>query len=516
MTKIIYIPLDDRPCNYRYPQLLAAIADDITMLVPPHEMVGRLKVAADTDALWQWLFANAAAAYADATAADETVYAILSVDMLIYGNLVNSRLHQRSMDEIKKNLARFEELREAFPRLHIHANNLVTRVAAYNNNFEDPEYWNEYGWKIWRYGWLHDRRERGLADEAEVTEMKELQAEIPDEIMIDFSGRREKNVYVNNRCIDFTNDGVFDTLVIPKDDTAEYGYASTVQQEIYERIVENRLFDRIMVYPGADEVGSVLLARVFCLIKNWSPRILIRYSSTLGPTIVPLYEDRPLAESLKAQITSAGGVIVDTAAESDMLFAVNSPGKKMIECGNQYEKDISAVTHVCYHEFFRYIDYYVTNHQKPCAIADVAYANGADRDMMMFARSIGIFEKISAYGGWNTSENTNGLCLAHLIIHSYYAKEGFTPAKLNLSRTFLVRKILEDYVYQGTALYEMPDEWYDELPEEAVILQEGKEQFFATLEREFGWHFDGKKVSVDNFAIVWGHLDFISFDVELE
>lgn len=45
--------------------------------------------------------------------------------------------------------------------------------------------------------------------------------------------------------------------------------------------------------------------------------------------------------------------------------------------------------------------------------------------MMRYAKKTGILNIISAYGGWNTSENTNGMCLAHIIIHSYYAKHGF-------------------------------------------------------------------------------------------
>ena len=110
--------------------------------------------------------------------------------------------------------------------------------------------------------------------------------------------------------VDLVRDGVFDVLTVPKDDTAEYGYAALDQMAIAKRVRELRLPDsRVLVYPGADEVGSVLFARVFNQIKNYRPRIYIRYSSVYGPFIVPRYEDRPLQEGIKAQICSLGGVV---------------------------------------------------------------------------------------------------------------------------------------------------------------------------------------------------------------
>ena len=43
--------------------------------------------------------------------------------------------------------------------------------------------------------------------------------------------------------------------------------------------------------------------------------MLFRSSSVYGPFIVPRYEDRPLQEGIKAQITSLGGVVLDAPGE---------------------------------------------------------------------------------------------------------------------------------------------------------------------------------------------------------
>ncbi|MBR4949550.1 MAG: DUF4127 family protein, partial [Clostridia bacterium] len=327
MAKILYVGLDDRPCNYHYPLMLADICDDIEMIAPPFELMGKLKIAAQTDAIWDWIFENASSAD----------YAILSVDTLVYGNIIHSRIHQRSKEQCESYMNNFIKLKEQNPNLEIHAFNLVARVAAYNNDFEDPTYWKEYGYAIWRYGWLKDRIARGHDLPGEKEEFEKLCSSIPSEYLNDFLDRRAISRYINHKSVDFAKEGIFERLVVPKDDTAEYGYAATDQAALSEKIFKDRVMDKVMVYPGADEVGSVLFARIFNKIKNFTPRIYVRYSSILGPTIVPKYEDRPLQEAIKAQITSLGGVIVDTPMESDMLFAVHAPGKFMIECAQQFK-----------------------------------------------------------------------------------------------------------------------------------------------------------------------------------
>ncbi len=104
--KVLYVPLDDRPCNYQYPLLLAGITDDVELLAPPLSLMGRLKRAADTDAIWDWLFEQAA----------DAEYAVLSVDTLVYGNIIHSRIHQRTtMAQIDGYLENFRRLKKRFP-----------------------------------------------------------------------------------------------------------------------------------------------------------------------------------------------------------------------------------------------------------------------------------------------------------------------------------------------------------------------------------------------------------------
>ena len=168
MTKILYVPLDDRDCNYEFPWLLSKMTEDIELLRPPYEWMGFLKTPAKRDKIWQWIFEQA----------PFCEYAILSVDTLIYGNIIGSRTHHYTLEECSQTMDLFRQLKEQNPHLHIHAFNLAARVAAYNDSHEDPEYWQNFGYDIWRYTWLLDKQSRFHITAEELQELTDLKEKI--------------------------------------------------------------------------------------------------------------------------------------------------------------------------------------------------------------------------------------------------------------------------------------------------------------------------------------------------
>jgi hypothetical protein len=512
MTKIIYVPLDERACNYDFPQMLAQITDGIELLVPPRDAMGMLKTPADCERIWQWIFQNAA----------DCDYAILSVDTLVYGNIINSRTHHRTRSECENALNQFRKLKELNPRIKIHAFNLVARVAACNDAHEDPDYWAEYGLAIWRYAYLTDKIHRGHANEAEKAELPGLTESIPQEYLEDFLTRRETDRFTNLSCIDLVEEGVFDVLTIPKDDTAEYGYAAMDQAVIAAKVREKRLMDRVFVYPGADEVGCVIFTRIFNLINHYTPRVYVRYSSTLGPTVVPLYEDRPLHESIKAQITSAGGILEDCAAFSDCMLAVNAPGKYMIEAANQGTKDLTFSSHINMHEFLRYINYYVSQYKKAVGLAEVSVCNGCENEFMDYAAIMGTFDKVQAAGGWNTSQNTIGVVLAQTIIASYYNRFCDSYEKFRLSEEFKLRAIVSDWLCQANVLRSFLAETNGKIDPFALREHSGEAHDYfidhlnELIRQKFAGKYKGADIVIDRLTFNWDGAFYFSLHVTLE
>lgn len=512
MVNVLYVPLDERACNYQHPQLLAEMTDDIRLLVPDYEWMGFCKQPADCEKLWQWLFDHA----------PECEYAILSVDTLVYGNIINSRIHQKSEAQCQALLDRFAELKRQNPQLKIHAFNLAARVAAYNGSTEDPDYWATHGRAIWRYTYLTDKKQRGHTDEAENSELLELEKDIPTEYLADFLRRRAVDRATNLRCVQLTADNVFDVLTVPKDDTAEYGYAAMDQKAIAEMVREKRLMNRVLVYPGADEVGSVLFARVFNLIKDYTPRVYPRFSSVLGPQIIPRYEDRPIYESLKAQIYSAGGVCVETAEDSDCMIALNTPGTAQIESTAQYTKDLTFSSHINMHEFLRYIRYYRKKYGRCVGVAEISVANGCENEFMEYALISGVLHEVQAVGGWNTTENTVGQVLAETVIASYSNGYVGMPKQYRAMEQMKMHAMVSDWLFQSNVLHRFLLETQGRIDPYALREHYDETLAYVTkglnriLAEKFGEAYKGASVELTDVFFNWDMVFMINFGVKLE
>jgi hypothetical protein len=511
--KILYIPLDERPCNYKYPNYLANITNGIDLLLPPKELMGWLKKPADTDAVWNWVYEHVR----------ECSHAIVSIDTLTYGNIINSRIHNKSLEECINNISNLEKLKNINPHIEIHAFNLVTRVANYNSDEEDPDYWKSYGEMIWKYSYLKDKTIRNEITDYESNELSSIISEIPEPYLTDFLNRRKINVEVNLKSIELVKNGIIDYLVIPKDDCSEYGYAAMDQNLIAKKILEYRIMDRVMIYPGADEVGSVLFARIFNRLKGFIPKVYVRYSSTMGPFIVPKYEDRPLHESIKSQITSIGGILVQEEKEADCLLAVNVPGKEMIEASEQELRNVNNKSFSNKDEILSYLKYFNEIYSKPFGIADVVYANGADNELMIYANKLGLLEETSAYGGWNTAQNTIGVVLAQTSIAAYYSIHNEENFNSVAQKEFTLRKIIEDWLYQAQTLNELAclKDHFSNIN----LYNVGESTEYVTklifdllsdkINNEFNGRFSQKKVTLENISLPWNRVFETDFDLKL-
>ncbi|NLL49429.1 MAG: DUF4127 family protein [Firmicutes bacterium] len=438
MTTILYIPLDERPCNLIYPQALLESTRDPNVLLktPPIRVLGEKKKPTDLGALWNWL-------EEEAPTADMV---LCSLDMLFFGGIVPSRLHHKSELELRDDLQRFMSLKEIYPRLRIYAFNLIMRVPAYNLSDEEPDYYREYGERIFRWGWYSDMLERGEAKPETKQELDLIMASIPQEVRDDYQARRRLNHLLNKEALSLVKQGILDFLVIPLDDCAEYGFSAAEQKRLLKLVEKDVLHAQVHIYPGADEVGMALLGRMYNELKGSRPRIFVRYSSTLGPSMIPRYEDRPLGESIKSQITVLGGIMVDNSQEADLILMVNSPtlnhGRMQEASQAVVDKDPSYYSFRNLREFVESINYYIQTGRK-VALADVAYGNGADHELMQMLHRAGLLNKLYSYAAWNTPGNTLGTALAHSVLR--LQESSADPGK---PCKFVYDRYLEDWGYQ--------------------------------------------------------------------
>src|SRR5690625_7017072 len=85
---------------------------------------------------------------------------------------------------------------------------------------------------------------------------------------------------MNQNLISYLEKGLFDSLVFPQDDTSEYGLNIREQEQLYKIRNEKQLFNKMLIYPGADEVASVLTARMIYALEGEKDRKSTRLNSS--------------------------------------------------------------------------------------------------------------------------------------------------------------------------------------------------------------------------------------------
>lgn len=394
--KILFLPLDERPCNYVFPQMMEN--EKLELVTCEKDILGDKKKAGNTEKIGQFLLDHSS----------ECDCAVLSLDTLLYGGLLPSRLHYETTDTLSKRLTVVKKMKEVNPKLKIYAFQCIMRCPQYNSGEEEPDYYEEYGLSVFRNEYLKDKKERDGLSEEEEKELNSLS--VPEEIIKDYADRRKVNISMNQEALSLVKDGTIDFYVIPQDDSSPYGYTAEDQKKVLSAIAEEQLEMKTMVYPGADEVGMSLITRAYNEFYELKPKIYPYYASVLGPTIIPKYEDRPMYESLKSHIRVTGARICRNVEEADYVLAINCPGKVMQEAFDE-KKDVS-------YSSFRELLSFAERIQEDCEecrkviICDSAYSNGGDLQLLKYLDEMKVLDRIYAYGGWNTNCNTLGTVLS--------------------------------------------------------------------------------------------------------
>ncbi len=425
--KIVMAPLDERPCNYNYPLLMPAAG--YSLILPPRDMLGDKKRPADLPRLHAWLIEETK----DADAC------ILSLDMLLYGGIVPSRLHHESLETLKARSSVVETLKRNNPALKLYLFQLIMRCPDYSLSDEEPEYYDVCGRELHLLGRYTHRERLGILTDEEREDLARVQACIPPEVLRDFSERRRVNREALLWDLRFAKDGTADYFIVPQDDAAVYGFTTMDQLAVREYLKENRLHLRTAMYPSADDTGLILLARAIAEARGARPKVFVKYASEMAGAVVPWFEDRPLAETIKYHLLAAHCTQVYSLAEADILLAVNM-GSAMTE-ENDPRRSAAYDVERNLAEFVSYLEYALAC-GKRVAVADVATCNGADGELFGLLYDEDLLLRLDAYAGWNTSSNTIGTAVCQSVLSLL---GGDDAGRIR----FLLHRYYEDMAYMG-------------------------------------------------------------------
>ncbi len=293
--------------------------------------------------------------------------------------------------------------------------------------------------------------EQGVADAQ--MELDRARLHLPKEVLQDWLETRERNHALHMAAIDLLNQGVLEHLCLTLDDTTPYGLAARDRRRLEARLDELGLWSEADIYPGADEVAAVLLARALVNYSGRKTKVLVRYPSVRAQEAELLYEDRPLGELVKAHIRAAGGVMVQTAEEADLVLAVNAPAIRQAHHQPDFETVDTAARHLP-----EFVDRLVSDQAagRMVAVADVAYANGAENRLVQLLLQSVNLPGLAGYAAWNTAGNSLGSAIATGVC-ALYGDDPVSLAEANFSR------LVDDWLYQSRVRSEVRDKLTEEI-----------------------------------------------------
>jgi hypothetical protein len=435
------IPLDERPCNINYVKYLAADTS-VELLMPPIKILGNKKRKADYDTLIDWILNNL----------NGINSIIMSIDMIVYGGIVPSRLHNDSIEVLLKRLSIIERIKKINQFIKIYAFNLIMRNPSYSSSDEEPDYYEIWGRDIHLKGVFEHKKRLGIISEDEFLKLQSLNQLSFQKAFEDYRSRRRVNLLINKAVIDLLANSAIDYLVIPQDDAALYGLTKIDQEVIKNYIKEKNTSNKVIIYPDADAVVNTLFARALQENLGVSKKIFVEYAVFQARDMIPNFEDQPLYKSVSSQIIASGSVLEELIEEADLVLMINATSEM---------KDISwqdsSIMSEQYNnlrdleDFIRKAQEYL-KHQRKVVIADIAYSNGSEKKLIKDLISKDLYFNLSGYAGWNTSGNTLGTCIPQGIIYDLFGK---TKSHLD----FLALRYVEDYLYMSKVRQEVTKDY---------------------------------------------------------
>lgn len=414
--RLALLPLDERPANTRYPAQIAAIAG-AQIVLPPAGALPNMKRPAARAWLIGWL--------ADEAADCDGI--IASIDLLGYGGLIASRTGDDDIASVLRAIEPLTALRA--PGRPVFAFNVIQRISNADDATEEPDYWATYGRRLYRYSRALDAA--GSPGDS---------GDIPHDVLRDWLIRRARNHAVNLAMLREAALGKFDLLVIPSDDTSPVGLSARERKHLeFWRDALLPKDNRVLMYPGADDLGSALTARMINDKHGHAPRVFVNYADERMKDNVAPFEDRPIHQAVATQIMAVGARQVDAPAEANVILVVSPPFERVgdrdphwrdHDVQQRREALLPTVTQIArWQEAGRRV-----------AVADVAFPNGAEPALVELLFERVDVAQLAAFGGWNTAGNTLGSVLGAACV----------PCEDDHARRIaLAHHLLEDWGYQS-------------------------------------------------------------------
>ena len=422
---ILYVPQDDRPVDFAYTVKTAQDAG-YTVLTPPQKYLSGSQFQGNPEKLMSWVESNAG--QADAM--------VLSIDSLVYGGLVDSRKHNLSMDTLTTRLAKVEALHGKYAGKPIYVFSTVMRSPWAGGKGVEPDYYLKVGSDIYQLASLQAKMDSEPLNPQERNDWFAIMRRVPLEYLQDWWNRREKNMMINYRLIEDVRKGTFTYFSLGHDDNS-VNTQSSLESKYLEEAGATIPKTAFGSFPGADQLGLLLITRAHNDFTNYHPKVTVIYPLGGGEKTVPSYDGQAIGKTIAEHIEAIGGTVTNTE-RPDLLLAVNTPlTTSTSESGNFENFPIMLQSTK---EFLGQIETAV-GEGIPVSLVDMAFSNGSDNTLVYGLYKDNMMYRLAAYNGWNTASNSVGYGIAQGVLAPAMTEQAH--------QNMLTTQYLDNWAYQA-------------------------------------------------------------------
>lgn len=389
------VPLDRRPFTC-YTPIQIGRAGGLNVEAPDPILLGQYFHPADIEAVAEWW----------ENAASHTQASVVAIPMLAYGGLIASRYHRGlTLEGALANLKVIRRIKRKYPQHKIYAFDSIMRLAT----SPARDYPGNFSGKIMLWSILKDKVEMLGMQELQA-EYEELTRSIPRALLQDYMDARKRNFAINQAMIEMVRNGFIDYLIIGQDDAQPYGMHRSERNTLMEQIDLLRLNDKIQIFPGADVVASLLVAKLVTESIDKVPRLYVEYSRKQGMEWIAPYQDIEYNRVIHKYAEVTGGEMTECLEESDIILMANTAGTEEL---TNFAKRIKR-----YMEDGRFV-----------AVGDDAIAGVSDPALIDALKKHIRFSSLAGYSGWNV-----GVPIAQAIVRWALQHASHKPAMQTLKR----------------------------------------------------------------------------------
>ncbi|GAA5511956.1 hypothetical protein Dcar01_00670 [Deinococcus carri] len=282
---------------------------------------------------------------------------------------------------------------------------------------------------------------------------------------------RARNLAVVREMLNWARDGVFKELHVTWDDALPGSPAPAEGAALAKEAPAN-----VRVYPGADEVLSLLVARAEAPAER---TVRVEYSDPAKARAVIKYEGIPLTQSAANHAQASSFRVVDSGPADLTLYVYNGGDPR------QAALRVSALLR-----------------RGPVAVADVAQVNLGNTRLWSDLATLRQHANLRALAAWGTPGNNLGTALAHARL----SLEGADPLRQD---ALLAREYANDVIYSA----EVRAALRQAIPEAELNTPEGQARLLA-LARDYFPLRVGLTYRLEDASLPWGRSFEWDFDLE--